>query len=126
MAKAPNYTEAQTVDMVRRYIAVSNESEATRDALVSELSAEFNKSPRSIRAKLSRENVYIPKTPKAKDGSVVVNKATLAGLLSISAGVPLTSAEKLTKVDLKNLISVIESLRDEISDLEIDAAGEEV
>lgn len=119
MAKAPNYTEAQTADMVRRYIAVSNESEGTRDALVNELAAEFNKSPRSIRAKLSRENVYIAKTPKAKDGSPAINKATLAGILSISAGVPLTSAEKLTKVDLKNLISVIESLRDEIADLEI-------
>ena len=126
MAKAPNYTQAQRDMVVNRYIDVAGESESVRDAMVQELADELNKSPRSIRAKLSRENVYIPKTPVAKDGQPAVNKATLAGVLSISAGVPLTSAENLTKVDLKNLINVIESLRDEISDMEIDAAGEDI
>ena len=120
MAKAPNYTEAQRDTMVSKYVAVACESEEVRDAMVKELAAEMQKTERSIRAKLSRENVYVAKTPVAKDGQPAVNKATLAGLLSISAGVNLTSAEKLTKVDLKNLINVIESLRDEISSLEIE------
>jgi hypothetical protein len=120
MSKAPNYTEAQTAAMVNRYIAVACEPEATRDALVLELANEFKKSERSIRAKLSRENVYVAKTPKAKDGQPAVNKATLAGILSISAGVPLPSAEKLGKEDLKRLISIIETLRDEVADLEIE------
>lgn len=120
MAKAPNYTEAQRDTMVSKYVAVACEPEAVRDAMVKELAAEMQKTERSIRAKLSRENVYVAKTPVAKDGQPVVNKATLAGVLSISAGVNLTSAENLTKVDLKNLISVIESLRDEIASLEIE------
>ncbi len=120
MAKTVNYTDAQRDLMVSKYVAVACEPEAIRDAMVKELATELKKSERSVRAKLSRENVYVAKTPAAKDGSPVVNKATLAGLLSISAGVNLTSAENLTKVDLKNLITVIESLRDEVSDLEIE------
>jgi hypothetical protein len=120
MSKAPNYTEAQTAVMVSKYIEVACDSEAVRDAMVLELAGELGKSERSIRAKLSRENVYVAKTPKAKDGQPAINKATLAGILSISAGVPLTSAENLTKVDLKRLISAFEGLRDEVADLEIE------
>ena len=120
MPKTVNYTDEMTATMKSKYIAVACEPESVRDAMVKELAAELGKSERSIRAKLSRENVYVPKTPVAKDGQPAVNKATLAGILSIVAGVPLTSAEKLTKVDLKNLISVIESLRDEVADLEIE------
>ena len=116
MKKAPNYTDSQTAMMVNRYIGVAGDSETVRDAMVLELANELGKSERSIRAKLSRENVYIAKTVKAKDGSPVINKAKLAGLLSISAGVDLPSAENLTKVDLKKLIVLIESLRDEIED----------
>ena len=120
MAKPANYTETMTAAIVEAYIAVSGETEAVRNATVDSLAATYNKSVRSIRAKLSRENVYIAKKPVAKDGTVAVRKDVLAGLLSISAGVDLVSAEKLNKTDLKALIGAFEGLRDQISDLEIE------
>ena len=120
MAKAPNYTEEQTKIMRRMYIDVSSESEARRAEVVQEIATMFNKSPASVRAKLSRENVYIAKKPVAKDGNPAMSKDVLAGILSISAGVPLVSAEKLNKDDLKRLINAFEELRDQIADLEIE------
>ena len=120
MAKAPNYTDAQRDELVQGYIEVSSDSEAVRNAYVDQMAAKFGKSARSIRAKLSRENVYIAKTPVAKDGQPAIRKDVLAGILSISAGVPLVSAEKLNKDDLKRLINAFEELRDQIADLEIE------
>lgn len=116
MAKAPNYTEEQTSTMVRMYIDVASESEARRDEVVNEIAAMFNKSPRSVRAKLSRENVYVAKKPVAKDGSPVVRKEELVAELALQVGVDVDSAINMTKRDLKNVIAVIESLRDQIED----------
>jgi hypothetical protein len=120
MTKPANYTQAMTDSIVEAYIAVSSESEAVRNDTVKTLAARYGKSVRSIRAKLSRENVYIAKKPVSKDGTVAVRKDVLAGLLSISSGVVLVSAEKLNKSDLKALIGAFEGLRDEIAALEIE------
>lgn len=116
MAKAPNYTEEVTNELVAGYIAVAGESEDVRNAFVAEAAAKYGKSVRSIRAKLSRENVYIAKTPVAKDGNPAVKKEVLAAMLETSAGVPLVSAEKMNKEDIKKLIAVIDELREQADD----------
>lgn len=124
MAKPANYTAETTAAIVEAYIAVSGESETVRNATVDTLAAKYGKSVRSIRAKLSRENVYIAKKPVSKDGTVAVRKDVLAGLLSISAGVTLVSAEKLNKSDLKALIGAFEGLREQIEDMAFEMSTE--
>ena len=118
MAKAPNYTEEVTNELVSGYIAVAGESEDVRNAFVAEAAAKYGKSVRSIRAKLSRENVYIAKTPVAKDGSPVVRKEQLVRDLAVAVGQDVDSAINMTKRDLKNVIAVIWALREEIDVLE--------
>jgi len=120
MAKTPNYTEEQTAELVEGYIAVSGEPEALRNAYVENMASKFGKSVRSIRAKLSRENVYVAKKPTAKDGSPIVRKDALVAELALQVGLPVDSAINMTKVDIKNVIACIESLRDEIEDLSIE------
>ena len=105
MAKAPNYTKDQTDLMVGMYTGVAGESEARRDEVVNEIAALFKKNVRSVRAKLSREDVYVAKVPVSKDGSPVARKAELAETLVKVSGLALVSADKLNKTDLVALIA---------------------
>ena len=114
MAKTVNYTPEMTNELVEGYIAVAGEPEALRNAYVQNMAAKYGKSVRSIRAKLSRENVYIAKKPTAKDGSPIVRKDALVAELATQVGLPVDSAINMTKVDLKNVIACIESLREAI------------
>jgi hypothetical protein len=116
MAKAPNYTEDQTTLMVGMYTGVATESEARRDEVVQEIADMFKKNVRSVRAKLSREDVYVAKVPTSKDGTVVARKSELAETLAKVTNLPLTSADKLTKVDLKALIGFAEFMVAETED----------
>ena len=116
MAKKVNYTEEQTLELTRGYIAVAGEAESVRDAFVKEMAEKYGKNIRSIRAKLSRENVYIAKTPVAKDGSPVVRKSELVANLGVAVGRDVDSAINMTKNDLKTIIACIEELRDQIAD----------
>ena len=106
MAKAPNYTEAQRDTLVAGYLEVATESEDVRNAYVEEMAAEFGKSARSIRAKLSRENVYLAMKPVSEvTGETPAKKAELAEKLVEVSGLALVSAEKLNKTDLVALIA---------------------
>ena len=124
MAKAPNYTQAQTDTMVSEYIGVASEPEAVRDALVQDFAARYGKSVRSIRAKLSRENVYVAKTPKAKDGSKIIRKDQLVRILADQVGLPVESAMQMTKNDLKTVIVTIRDLREEIAERDLEESTE--
>jgi len=124
MAKPANYTEEMTSAIVDAYIAVASDTEAVRNATVKTLAARYGKSVRSIRAKLSRENVYVAMKPVSKDGTPAVRKDTLAGILSVVSGVTLVSAEKLNKSDLKALIGAFEGLREQVEELSFELAVE--
>ena len=106
MAKAPNYTDEQVATMRDMYMAVREESEATRAETVDEIAAMFQKSPASVRAKLSRMDIYVAKVVKSKvtDGEPAKKDALAAKLVEIS-GLNLVSAEKLNKTDLVALIA---------------------
>jgi hypothetical protein len=126
MAKAKeNYTAEQTEMAVGMYMGVRDEDEKRRDAVVKEIAGLLGKGERSVRAKLAREvipgtteTVYIAKTPLAKNGKPAVKKEVLATRLAAVSGVPLTSAENMTKPDLEHLIDAFVNRDHEIALLE--------
>jgi hypothetical protein len=102
--KTVNYTE----EMVARLHAVydGEADEATRDEQVAALAEELGKSAASIRAKLTREGVYVPKA-KAPAGKASVLKADLIAEIASKLGVAedvVGSLEKATKNAL-NLVN---------------------
>jgi hypothetical protein len=93
-----NYTQQMVERISTEYSA--NPVRATVDALAEE----FNKTPRSIIAKLSALGLYIKVERVTKRGEPVVRKDELVAQVQASVGVELPSLAKMTKVDLQNLI----------------------
>lgn len=112
MAKTPNYTDEQVAVMTDMYTAVADKSEAERDAVVDAIAEKYGRKRRSVVAKLSNLKIYRAKTPVAKDGEPAVRKDELAETLADVTGLPLTSADKLTKVDIKALIQAFRDLQE--------------
>ena len=100
--KAPNYTEAQTDEMVQAYNEATTDDE--RETVVQDFAENFGKTVRSIRQKLVREKVYVKKERKTKAGDSVERKATIvsdiADLLEIEPE-QIESLEKATKTALQ-------------------------
>ena len=127
--KAPNYTEAQTTDMVARYTAVRDEDQDTRDDMVLELAMELGKTERSIRAKLSREDVYIAKTVKSTvTGEVAAKKIDMAERLIKLANVKASpeNVAKMNKLEIQAFINAFEALQPEADEADEADAAEEV
>ena len=61
MAKTVNYTAEMTATAVEMYTGVIDKSEDVRAAMVKEIALTLGKNERSVRSKLSREKVYVPK-----------------------------------------------------------------
>ena len=119
MAKIVNYTDEMTATMVAKYTAVKTEPEAVRDAMVLELATELKKSERSIRAKLSRENVYVAKTVVSKvTGETPAKKVELAARLAEVSGanINVDNVAKMNKVDIQRLVEAFEALQPEPSE----------
>lgn len=93
-----NYTDEMISDISSEYTA--NPTRATVDALAEK----FNKTPRSIIAKLSALGLYVKVERVTKRGEPVVRKDELVAQVQASVGVELPSLAKMTKVDLQNLI----------------------
>lgn len=127
MAKTVNYTPEMTATMVSKYTAVKTEPEAVRDAMVKELAAELNKSERSIRAKLSRENVYVAKTVVSKvTGETPAKKIELAARLAEISGanINVDNVAKMNKVDITRLIAAFEALQPEAEEVSDEPSDE--
>ena len=119
MAKTVNYTPEMTATLVERYTSVRESDEATRDAMVSQLAAEFKKTERSIRAKLSREQVYVAKTPVSsttgKPAAKKIEMATnLVNLMNIN--VDAEDVAKMTKVSIDRITDAFVALSTEASE----------
>ncbi len=96
-----NYTEEMVDAMVADY-----QANPTLETVAS-LAAEFNKSTRSIVAKLVREGVYKAQ-PKAVAAKVaVVRKSELVATINEALGLELASLEKATKGDLEKLVAAV-------------------
>ena len=93
-----NYTPEMTATLVEAYKA--NPTKET----VAEFAIAFGKTTKSIVAKLSREGVYKKAEPTSKDGTPVVKKDEMVGMIAKVVGVSedkLDGLEKAPKVALK-------------------------
>jgi MoxR-like ATPase len=120
MAKTVNYTPEQTARAVEMYMTVVESSEDERAAMVKTIAAELGKNERSIRSKLSREKVYVPKKVVSKvTGETPAKKIELAERLrTVSrANINAENVAKMNKVDITRLIEAFES-RDAVEEVD--------
>ena len=101
VSKAANYSDEMVAEMVFHY-----EANPTKDT-VDKLAAEFNKSTRSIVAKLVREGVYVAAPRVTKTGAPVVRKADLVIQIQNAVGQELPTLEKASKADLQLLLDSV-------------------
>ena len=93
--KTVNYTETQTASMVEAYSEASTDFE--RSEVVSQFAEEFGKSLASIRAKLSREGVYIKKAYVSKAGKPATKKSAKVSLIAMKCNVSDDAMDSLEK-----------------------------
>jgi len=98
VTRTPNYTDAMVDSMVADY-----QDNPTKDT-VAKLASEFNKTTRSIVAKLVREGVYVAAPRVTKTGAPVIRKAELVSQIQDALGVELLTLEKASKADLEKLL----------------------
>jgi len=101
-AKAsPNYTDEMLSVMRDEYLV-----EPTRETVES-LAIQFDKTPRSIIAKLSAMEIYQKPERVTKRGEPVILKAELIAKVQNAVGRELPSLAKMTKPDLSQLIEAL-------------------
>ena len=98
VTRTPNYTDAMVDSMVADY-----QDNPTKDT-VAKLASEFNKTTRSIVAKLVREGVYVAAPRVTKTGAPVIRKSELVSQIQDALGVELATLEKASKADLEKLL----------------------
>ena len=98
-----NYTQEMTDTLVQAYVA-----SPTR-AVVDQYAELFDKSSRSIIAKLVREGVYQAQERVTKTGEPVVRKQDLVEKIEAITGIDLPSLSKASKSDLVELATFIET-----------------
>ena len=123
MPKTANYSDHDVEIIKGHYMGVVDAGEDRRDEVVDELAEMLGRKRRSIIAKLSSLKIYKAKTPAAKDGEPAERKEAVADSLRVLTGLPLVSAENLTKVDLKALRQYIGTCHAEIKELDPDFPG---
>ena len=102
-AKKPStYTHEQTAQLIEMYKAGTT---------VEELAEHFQRSTRSIIAKLSREDgVYQKKTYKRKDDTPVQKKNDTADAIGAILGLELNDTDSLTKCTRRALQAIFNAL----------------
>jgi hypothetical protein len=101
VTRTPNYTDEMVNAMVADY-----QDNPTKDT-VAKLASEFNKSTRSIVAKLVREGVYVAAPRVTKTGAPVVRKSEIVAQIQDALGVELPTLEKASKADLESLLAKV-------------------
>ena len=101
VTRTPNYTDEMVNAMVADY--QDNPSKDT----VAKLASEFNKSTRSIVAKLVREGVYQAAPRVTKTGAPVIRKSEIVTQIQDALGVELLTLEKASKADLERLLVAV-------------------
>lgn len=130
-AKIENYTKEMTAEMVETYsnagTGVTDADHDARAKVVEELAVQFKKSPRSIRSKLVREEVYIKRGETSTvTGEKPEKKEVLASRLVSAFGADskgkflnADSLAKANKVDIQMLLTYFNS--QVVADSEMDA-----
>lgn len=107
--KAPNYTNEMVARLHEVYDGEASVDE--RKAQVKSLAEELNRKEASIRAKLTREGVYVPVGPAPKKG-LGVTKAQLVTAIAAEMNADedvIGSLEKATKVALAKVLLALRS-----------------
>lgn len=105
--KAPNYSDEAVARLNEVYDGSADE--ATRKEQVAALAEELGKSAASIRAKLTREGLYVPMA-KAPAGKASIRKSALVTAIANAVGVDedvIGSLEKATKVTLAIILKAV-------------------
>lgn len=105
--KTVNYTDEMVARLHEVYDGEADE--ATRDEQVKALADELDRSPASIRAKLTREGLYVPKA-KAPAGKRSVRKAELVKAIAAVMGENEEAVESLEKATKVTLVKVFKAL----------------
>lgn len=105
MKDVVNYTDEMVSMMVARYVA------APTMETVQELAQEFDKTSKSVIAKLSREGVYQKQPRLNKAGLPVIRKEALVRFISEQLGFEVESFEKASKQDLLRLADKLHQLQ---------------
>ena len=118
MAKTVNYTPEQTAKLVEAYKSMTNDG--ARAEVIRDFAGMFGKSAASIRAKLSREGVYVKAETAGKKGGVKKNDVANA----IGAVLQMTDGEtdSLAKANLTALNKVWRFIRAESGEVGEDAS----
>jgi predicted transcriptional regulator YheO len=101
VTRTPNYTDEMVNAMVADY-----QDNPTKDT-VAKLASEFNKSTRSIVAKLVREGVYVAAPRVTKTGAPVIRKSEIVAQIQDALGIELLTLEKASKQDLEALLAAV-------------------
>lgn len=104
-----NYSDEAVARLAEVYDGEADE--AQRDAQVAQLAEELGKSAASIRAKLTREGLYVPKA-KAPKGKNTVRKAELVAAIAKLLGEDedvVGSLEKATKLTLAKVYRALKA-----------------
>ena len=96
-----NYSDSDITILTEEY-----QLEPTRET-VDSLAKRFNKTPRSIIAKLSALGIYQKAERVTKRGEPVIMKAELVSKVQNALGRELPSLNKMTKVDLQFMIDAL-------------------
>ena len=99
--QSSNYPQATIDAMVARY------TETPVRETVNALAEEFNKTPRSVIAKLSALGIYQKVERVTKRGEPVVKKEFFVNQVNERLGRELPSVSKMTKVDLEALLELL-------------------
>jgi hypothetical protein len=103
--KVVNYTPEMETRMKEVYIPSATQDERT--AQVAEIATEFNRSTRSVVAKLTTMGVYVAKTYRTKQGGAVVRKETIVRAIEAQVGAELDGLEKATKNALVRIYNAL-------------------
>ena len=121
MAKTVNYTPEAVELMTGMYNGVREESEERRDEVVAEIAAILEKDVRSVRAKLARLEIYIPKVVKSKvTGEAAAKKIDMAEQLIAISGVNRDKVDaervaKMNKIEIAEFIKAFKSLAESVN-----------
>ena len=99
--KTVNYTDEQTAELVQAYLAGET---------VESLAERFNKSVRSIVAKLSRQGCYQKKQHVRKDGTEVKKKNEWADAIGAILGLAEHDIDSLTKANRAALAAIFAAI----------------
>ena len=107
-SKTANYTPEQTAELLAAYDPTASQEE--RDQVIETFAHKFGKGVRSIVAKLSREEVYVKKTPETKGKREGKNKDDLAQAIGAVLNLSEGEVDSLTKANLTALDKVFQAL----------------